>query len=184
MIDWPAWLTAVGTVGAFGVSLYLLGVQILTRRDEARERHMAQARYVAAWMADIVRVAEKDGHFSVSVLARNSSDQPVYGVSIKLEVGVRGSFVRTPYVLGPHETREFLTEVPAYPRGFPSVSIVFTDSGGRRWLRTGTGVLNNPRPDEEVAQQRQSPGAYSDLSHHPTLAQGNDIETQMGRRVV
>jgi hypothetical protein len=183
VIDWPAWLTAVGTVGAFAIALYLLGIQMFSRRSESRERRMAQARCVSAWVSEMIRPAD-NGHFRIDVLARNSSDQPVYGVSIKLEVGVRGSFLRQPVVLGPEETRKFSIEVPSYPRGFPGVSIAFTDSAGRQWLRTGPGVLRNPTFDEILAHQRQSPGAYPDLAHHPTVALGNSPEAQRGQRVI
>lgn len=180
-VDWPAWLTAVGTVGALFASLYLLRVQIMARGVEAQERRMAQARRVSAWVANIARVPERNGHFTVAVRTRNTSDQPVYGTSIELDLGVRGSFIRTPMVLGPGETREFPIEAPAYPRGFPAVSIVFTDSAGHRWLRTSTGELRSPRANEE-GRFRESPGAYSESSH-PTLAKGHSLEAQMGRHL-
>jgi hypothetical protein len=177
-IDWPAWLTAAGIVGAFVVALYLLGMQIVTRRSEGREQRLAQARCVAAWLLAIDRMPDRDGRFRIGVLARNCGDQPIYGVSIRLEVGVRGSFVRAPIVLGPGEKREFAMEVPSYPRGFPGVAVAFSDSEGRQRLRTATGVLHNPSFDEVVAHQRQSPGAFRDLAHHPTVALGNSPEAQ------
>lgn len=183
-VDWPVWLTAGGTVGAFLVALYLLGVQVVTCRLEVRERRMAQARCVAAWVSEMVRVSDSKGHFRISVRARNSSDQPAYDVSIKLEAGVRGSFVRTPFVLGPRDMREWSIEVPSYLRGFPGVGIAFRDSGGLQWLRSVTGELRNPIFDEMVAHQMQSPGGFPDLEHHPTIALGISPEAQRGRRLI
>ena len=54
LTDVTALLSAIGTIGAFGVALYLLAVQIRDRRAEARGREADQARLVAAWFADIV----------------------------------------------------------------------------------------------------------------------------------
>ena len=56
-MDWPAWLSAVGTVGTFIVALIILGIQL---RDRRRDVEMAQARLVAAWVADIAERRHED----------------------------------------------------------------------------------------------------------------------------
>lgn len=180
----PNELTAIGTVGAFGVALYLLRVQILDRRAEASDRRTAQARLVAAWLADLIERPEADDKLfaDLVVLVYNGSAEPVYGVVVKVEVGVRGSFVRRPFVLGPQETREFRILAPGLPRGQPAVSISFKDSAGRQWMRSSTGVLYRPLLDELLLQGTEESGAYAE-GEHPTLALGQSFEAQRGQRV-
>ncbi len=64
-MDWPAWLSAVGTVGTFIVAL-------VNRR---RDAEMAQARLVAAWVADIAERKHEDpsAFYAVTVRASNGS---------------------------------------------------------------------------------------------------------------
>lgn len=61
LTDAASVLSAGGTVGAFGVALYLLSVQIRDRRAEARDRRAAQARLVSAWFDDVSPVNDIDG---------------------------------------------------------------------------------------------------------------------------
>jgi hypothetical protein len=180
----PNELTAIGTVGAFGVALYLLRVQILDRRAEANDRRTVQARLVAAWLADLIERPQVDDKIFVElvVLVYNGSAEPVYGVVFKVEVGVRGSFVRRPFLLGPQETREFRIIAPGLPRGQPAVSISFKDSAGRQWMRSSTGVLYQPMLDELLLQNTEESGAYAE-GEHPTHALGQTLEAQRGQRV-
>lgn len=92
MMDWPAWLSAIGTVGAFAVALWLLGVQTLDHRAQSRDQRMAQASLVSAWLRDILE--SKPGareFYELVVRVRNHSAEPVYWVSIRVQVGVRGN---------------------------------------------------------------------------------------------
>jgi hypothetical protein len=187
MGDVPSWLAAIGTVGAFGVALYLLGVQMRDRREETQDRRMAQARLVAAWLSEMVPTGVASGAPPTSlidyvVLVRNGSDQPVYALVVKLAVGVRGTFVRQMGELGPLETRELRIKVPGEPRSLPETSIMFGDSGSRVWMRSGRGKLTNPTAAEGQAHFDQDPGAYS-FENHPTLALGNTVDGQQGTRV-
>lgn len=143
--DWPSWLSAIGTVGAFFLALYLLGVQIYDRRREAR---MTQARLVAAWVANIAERENTDPSavYAITVHARNGSTEPVYNVVVTTDVGVRGTFVRNPNVLGPGETREFVIMAPGEPRGQPLGMVVrdrflLEDGSGRILLEDDSGVL-------------------------------------------
>jgi hypothetical protein len=145
--DWPSWFSAVGTVGAFAVALYLLWVQINDRRKEARERVTAQARLLAAWVADIAEREHEDpsAFYAVTVRASNGSTAPVYDVAVTTDLGVRGSHERNPDVLGPHETRDFVITAPREPRGQPLAMVVrdafLTEDGSRIELEDGSGVL-------------------------------------------
>ncbi|HCF99622.1 MAG TPA: hypothetical protein DEV93_03660 [Chloroflexi bacterium] len=194
LADLQAWLTAIGTVigaigtvGAFAVALYLLSIQMRDRRADAQERLLGQARLVAAWIADISEQPyQKDGDpvfYDITVHAYNASTEPVYNVVIKTEVGVRGSFVRRPFVLGPGDRREFSIVAPGYPRGQPAVAISFVDSAGRQWMRRPTGTLHQPLPDELVMQNTEEPGAYPSIAEHPTLKSGHTLDLDRGRRV-
>ncbi len=183
-MDIPSWLSAIGTVGAFAVALYLLWVQIRDRRSEVRDRRTAQARLIAAWLAELTEEPQADGSVfaELVVLVYNGSAEPVYSVVVKTELGVRGSFVRRPFVLGPHETREFRILSPGLPRGQPAISISFKDSSGRQWMRSSTGVLYEPLLDELLLQSTEESGAYEEHGH-PTLALGQSVEAQRGQRV-
>jgi hypothetical protein len=199
MNDLPAWITAigtvigamateiaaVGTVGALAVALYLLSLQLKDRRAEVSEKRSAQARLVAAWVADMAEKPQpNDGVFyEITVHAFNASDEPVYNVVIKTEVGVRGSFVRRPYVLGPGDRRQFDILAPGFPHMQPPVAISFVDSAGRQWIREPGGALHQPRPDELVALNTEEPGAYASIQDHPTLKGGHTLEMDRGQRI-
>jgi hypothetical protein len=188
MGDVPSWLAAIGTVGAFAVALYLLGGQILDRRKEARDRRTAQARLVAAWVSETTPAGVTGGPnptslFDFVVLVRNGSDQPVYAVAVQLVLGERGTFVRKLGVLGPGETRELRITVPGLARGLSLTNMTFGDSAGQVWMRAGMGDLTHPRASAAMAILREDPGAYPSLSDHPTLALGNSLEAQQGKRV-
>jgi hypothetical protein len=135
MMGWAAWLTAIGTVGAFAVALVLLALQ---QRDQRQTRRLAQARLVAAWV-DEIRGPQSDPSilaypglliFDCIVLVHNESREPVYRVMLKLDVGVRGAFVRDTGVLGPSETREYRFEIPGSPHGTPAFDLAFQGCGG------------------------------------------------------
>ena len=90
--DVPTWAAAVGTIGAFTVSLALLARQIADRRRETVERRTSQARLVSAWISEL-RLPE-GGSPAIVLLLRNPSEQPIYEVQLRVPVGVRGTFVR------------------------------------------------------------------------------------------
>ncbi len=183
--------SAVGTIGAFGVALYLLFVQIRDRRLEAGDRRTAQARLVSAWFDDVspfTDFAAPTGSpakfLEVIILVRNGSTEPVYRVVVRVKVGVLGEFVRLPGTLGPGETRELRILVPPDDMhiGSPQVSVMLRDSAGRQWKRSGDGALTQPDENEIRVFMQDSPGAYT-LENHPTLSLGRGLEAHRGRRV-
>lgn len=180
MNNLPSWLSAIGTVGAFAVALFLLRQQIRDRRAEVEDRRIAQARLVSAWLDKVV-APPGPGQFVLVVLIRNGSLEPVYNVALRVEVGVRGTFVRQPGVFGPGETREFEITLPSYPRGTPNPAILFVDSAGRRWLRVGGGQMKTPTQEELRTFVTESPGAYPSVQLHPTLELGHSLDANRGK---
>lgn len=190
--DVAAVLSAVGTVGAFGVALYLLSIQIRDRRAEARDRRAVQARLVSGWFDDVspvIDIAAPPGKaqpkfFEVLVLVRNGSTEPVYRVVVRTHVGNLGDFVRQPGTLGPGETRELRILVPPHDMhiGMPRVDIMFRDSAGIQWMRRSDGGLNQPTDHDVQALMQESPGAYT-TENHPTLGLGRDLDAHRGRRL-
>ena len=75
MTDVASWLAAIGTVGAFAVSLRLLAMDLAARR-------VGQASLVAAWLAGDPASWGTDLRVRVS----NQSDQPVYDLKVFLEL--------------------------------------------------------------------------------------------------
>ncbi len=189
--DAAAVLSAIGTVGAFAVALYLLRVQILDRRADAEDRRETQARLVSGWFDDVSRFsdvaagpADPPDYFEVHVLIRNGSAEPVYGVIVRTHVGNLGDYVRYPGTLGPEETRELRVVVPPDDMhiGMPRVSIMFRDSAGRQWLRSEHGTLTHPTQPAIDAFTKDSPGAYT-WETHPMRGLKTTPEDHRGRRL-
>jgi hypothetical protein len=190
--DAASLLSAVGTVGAFGVAIYLLSVQIRDRRGEASDRRAAQARLVSAWFDDVSPVNDvfapagesRPKFFEVIVLVRNGSTEPVYRVVVRTHVGNLGDYVRQPGTLGPGETRELRILVPPDDMhiGMPRVDILLRDSAGAQWMRRSDGAFTQPSVDDVKAFMQESPGAYP-LEKHPTLNAGRGLDAHRGRRL-
>ena len=178
------WLTAVGTVGAFGVALYLLSLQMRDRHDE---RVSGQARLVAAWIDDWIDERQKDDpqhtFLRAIIVIQNDSSEPIYRVVVRLGVGVRGTFVRSPGVIGPREGRELSILLPAPPRGDPAPDVLFTDRAGVSWIRNGhTGKLSRAKIGDIIDFQREDAGAFPSAEAHPTLHLEASPADQRGRR--
>jgi hypothetical protein len=165
------WLTAVGTVGAFGVALYLLSVQMRDRHDE----HVrGQARLVAAWIDEIREELQEDTQQSIfwkaNVVVQNDSNEPVYHVVVRLPVGVRGTFVRGLGVIGPREGRELSFLIPGFLKSELAPDVLFFDKAGVTWIRNGqTGKLSRVKIDDIIEFKREDAGAYPSIEAHPTL---------------
>lgn len=145
--DAPAWLAAVGTVGALLVSLSLL-------RRAADDRRREQARLVSAWGTG----TPQGDHNVLTYFVRNNSQEPVYNVILNVMCGVRGTFVHYLGPLGPGEKREIEILLPGYPRSEYPPSLSFVDSAGRSWLRDDRGRLARPKPEELEALGRENLG--------------------------
>lgn len=165
--DLATWVGAIGTTGAFGVSLFLLWQSLEDRRK-------GQARLVAAWQHGIsVEGGSVNGveyHASITYHVSNNSQEPVYNVVMGAMCGVRGSFVRHLGVLGPLEKREVTILLVGSPRAEQyAPSLAFVDADGRQWLRDGRGQLRTSTAVHVSEEIREDAGAYSSLAEHPTL---------------
>jgi hypothetical protein len=148
------WLTAIGTVGAWGFAMTLFA---LGRRDRIR----AQASGVSAWVTEVVDsrpftdlgprrpVRGKSVHLQV----RNGSSDPVYGFSAWIHhdytsnAGVTGSRERTQPV-PPGEVDMWVDDVDSPTGGladFPYVDIEFRGASGRCWRRLHDGSIRRER---------------------------------------
>ena len=75
---------------------------------------------------------------------RNGSEEPVYDLDITL--GSSAVHWSVP-LMRPHEDSDFHTEVPLAQADYPRLSVEFTDSSGRRWMREKSGELTPVRQD-------------------------------------
>ena len=139
---------------------------------------MAQARLVSAWWSDVLR--EKEPQPVLVILVRNGSAEPVYAAEVRVEVGVRGTYVRHVGVLGPGETRELQVVIAGYLKIVPAPDITFKDAAGRSWTRRGSGTLTQDSPSPPFAED---PGALTSIEAHPTLALGHSPEAQRGKKL-
>jgi hypothetical protein len=134
--------SAVGTVGAFGVALYLL------RKEQQREgirveaERRAQATQVSAWLeARPTSTGARELMFCV----HNASDMPIYEVSLPgLTPGLDGEaeFIglvppgQTITRPAPHAwIKTYLAPEP--------IQLTFNDSSGNQWIRDEQGVLTD-----------------------------------------
>jgi hypothetical protein len=179
--DLPAWMGAVGTVGALAVSLWLIRQQMKDRRLQNAERRAAQAHLVAGWMEYLDLEARPFPELVIMV--RNGSDLPVYEVGFQVMVGTSGTFVRYIGSLGPYETREFRIPIPATSGAdVYAPEIQFRDVGQRRWLRSSSGILK-ALSENELVTFTEDPGAYGSYSEHPTLSLAQNSDKHRGRKV-
>jgi uncharacterized membrane protein len=158
--SWAGWLAiaSFGTAGSFIfliVQTYTLREQVQDERaarkadelDRANEAVKAQARLVAAWVAEIAEQEQADPSefYVITVHARNGSTEPIYEVAVTVDVGERGTFNRNPDVLGPGEIRPIVITASAEPRGQPLAMLrrdrLLNEDGSSILLEDGSGVL-------------------------------------------
>lgn len=177
--------TAIGTASAAVVALGL-GLRgewraIRTEQRQQERERAAQASLVTGWMSSLI--IQGDPYPEIRIRARNGNETPVYQVSLKVNVGVRGTFIRYIDAMGPNETREFRIWLPGYPRtNILTPDLTFMDSAGRRWLRQGSGELRELGEYEDI-QFKEDAGAYDSINKHPTLHLPED-EFRTGGRIV
>lgn len=167
--DIATWVGAVGTTGAFAVSLILLSQAL-------KDRRVSQAQRVAAWQLDIQpasQPASSDVSYEAVITYRliNNNDTPIYNIVLGARCGVHGNYVRQVGSLGPHETRDVRVYLPSPPRTdqYPP-DIAFTDNAGRVWYRNGCqGALKQIDVYKVSKLINVAPGAYGSLDKHPTL---------------
>jgi hypothetical protein len=167
--DVPTWVAGLGTVGTLAAALWQIRNERNRRlaADERlqNERHLGQARLVAAYMGEQEKPAEEpqtpaDDQGRTAFYLANNSPQPVYSVVVEM-VFIQGA--------GPHTLEDMLdlnqsqygrrgpvTTVSILPGGLyrvwisgtgwrrilsgrASVDIAFTDAAGAHWIRRATG---------------------------------------------
>lgn len=144
---------AVGTVGAFWVTLHLLTVELATRRS-------AQASLVSAWLPGAAAAWRTNPRLRVS----NLSDQPVYDlkVFVSTESGTHEIFDAALVPSRRGNTNPFF-EITC--DGLPEPATVighvvteFTDAAGVRWRRERDGRLNRHRRDRRCVIRAYASG--------------------------
>jgi hypothetical protein len=141
MIAWgdaPGWFAAVGTVGALGISLYLIW-------NERNLRVNQQARRVAVW-AEWKRTGRPDSNpRQYYAYINNSSDSPVFvelmsacktSTGNPLEEVIMG--VVAPHDIADYGLRESLFSPDSDP---PYIKMTFRDIDRVRWHCDSSGLL-------------------------------------------
>jgi hypothetical protein len=152
--DLPAWLTAIGTLTAAAVALFLAGRDGRRANRAARRR---QAELVTAWLLLGGPDAPGDGF-----VAQNASDQPVYEFIAAL-VSIQGAYRETAVgdternapdtmlaLYGQLPPGRVENEIPRLEGGMFlrfGIEVAFRDAAGRHWLRRGDGHLKEVRKD-------------------------------------
>jgi hypothetical protein len=106
-------VAAVLTGGSLIAAVVLLALQRRDLRDREEDRQSEQARLVATWLDRPI----SEEPTKLIYLTRNASSEPVYDLSIRVAVGVRGTYHR--YVtssLPPGETHRTWIPLSGYPR--------------------------------------------------------------------
>lgn len=136
--------SALGTVGAFGVALYLLRKEQQREALRTEDEKRSQATKVSAWLE---ATATPQGGRELLFHVHNASEMPIYEVSLP-------AMVPGEYDAG---EAEFIGLVPpgqtitrAAPRAWlksyltpEPVPIEFLDSSGQQWTRDEQGSLSN-----------------------------------------
>lgn len=194
-VDWTAVGTVAGAlftgaaaVGTVGTLIYAIKDANQTRKTEAEENRVAQARRVYAWLdsskgAGVVRLG-------------NMSDEPVYRVVVYIVYNKDGErpgtgeeaeadlreTLRSLQSMAPGLAekaatpvdKQFRAVVQTLPHGthwvplyaqqnHEGVEIAFTDAAGRHWVRRVTGELIESREDAFVRYGIPSPVDYTQL---------------------
>jgi hypothetical protein len=133
--DAPTWVAAIGTVGAFGCSLYLLWQAIQLRiRD--------QARLVSAWIAG----DPETWRTGYAIRVSNRSDEAVYNFRALLQTSSGQHEVHSSkYVPSRQGATRTFYETPGLPppesENIDGLVVEFTDASGRAWQRDVHGHL-------------------------------------------
>lgn len=144
--SWSEIATAVGTVGAVIVAMWIAGADARRRRKEERRR---QADLISGWMEALPNeIAVADGELHAKLVLQNSSDQLAYNliasvVNAATEAHVGQNLELRTYVglLRPGRTEYVIKHPGAGMHKRAAIELVFEDAGGQVWLRKGRGAL-------------------------------------------
>lgn len=148
--DWASWLSAIGTVGAFAVALWLLYIQLQDRKVTALEIIEKNARKISGW-CDI----EKN---KAVLWVQNLSDEPVYnlvayvgkmGVDLEALPEPENMYIEPVFGIVPPGTKlDFAIDkgMQSYIKSehfpdIPEIAIEFTDANEQHWRRLQTGKI-------------------------------------------
>lgn len=196
-MTFPQWgtvadlMAAVGTTGAFGVSLYLLNQQMKDRRAENEAKKEAQARRVSIWSEGVVdedatseKLLDARRYFMLAYVVKNGSDDPIYEVHARLTLGTQGTVIRYLGMMGPAETRRIrVLAGRSKPVGDKSPEVVFTDANDQTWYRGRRGVLTRLAPLERPELREPDKGAFSRIEDNPLLHLLPAGEPRLGTRI-
>jgi hypothetical protein len=154
----PDWVSAVGTLGAFAVALYLLYRELINRQIEREERLKDQASLVSGWGI----ISSVDSGTICTAVVRNSSNQLIY--KCRIEARIEATSRKRPprlayamwYVVPPGGEEQSSWKLDRYhPSQWPAIELTFIDARGNTWRRKSTGELirwteqyNNVVPDD------------------------------------
>jgi len=156
MIPNPQWtdiLQAIGTVGAFAVALYLLGVEVASRRRAREDQRRDQARHISAWVAEwphlsvsTSETARELDPLAIRLKVHNGSEEPVHGCLVIICAPLHDQDKEVEFgpvhIIPPHNPHIYSLDLPGRPKYRPYVSdLFFRDSAGRRWHRGSYGKL-------------------------------------------
>lgn len=138
-------LTAIGTLGATGVALWLAVAEWLRGRTTG-------ARLVSAWVTDDYEPAGTADHYRrrATLHIANESDEPVFNAHVVVIAGAAATRLGplsapSPIaVLPPRRELTFDLSVPllAHDDSWnPRAAVTFGDRAGRRWIRDEDGTL-------------------------------------------
>lgn len=107
---------------------------------DIRQRHRAQAAQVFTW----VEMRPYDGNdkdMRPAACIKNASEQPVYDIELRLELGVGKGSDRSLPVLMPGKDYQLVGLGTDFAGGRRQIWITFRDSAGTRWRATSGGQL-------------------------------------------
>ncbi len=172
--SWLAGMSALGT------AFWLLRQQMLTSETEPPGQNGTEPPAVSA-RQEAVDVSATP-YPELVLMVKNGSDLAVHDVTLRVEVGVLGTFVRKPGSMEPQEAREIRIAVPGPPRSAAVIpEIMFADVNNQYWLHDVSGQVTQ-LANENLPVFEEMPGAFNDKDH-PTLHLALSPEEATGRRV-
>ncbi len=153
-INWAEWLSAIGTIGAFGVSLFLLWMQQRDNQKISREKDSTQARQISVWIGE-----SKSSSKYKKLWVQNLSEEPIYhlvarygkmGVDFNKLPATNNNYIDLVWGNLPPKAKESETISAEFVSGdyfpdIPSVEIEFTDANSKHWRRNAMGNIENIR---------------------------------------